>query len=54
MYLTHLGIRIQRGSFHIYLKKWFYWTPKDCCPFGQGQKNFFFNFECYDLANDKE
>jgi hypothetical protein len=21
MYLTHLGIRIQRGSFHIYLKK---------------------------------
>jgi hypothetical protein len=22
-------------------------------PFGRGKKNFFFNFECYDLANDK-
>jgi hypothetical protein len=32
MYLTHLGIGIQRGTFHIYLKKWFFWTPKDCCP----------------------
>jgi hypothetical protein len=32
MSLTHLGIRIQRGSFHIYFKKWFFWTPKDCCP----------------------
>jgi hypothetical protein len=32
MYLTHLRIRIQRGTFHIYLKKWFFWTPKDCCP----------------------
>jgi hypothetical protein len=32
MYLTHLGIRIQRGSFQIYLKKWFFWTPKYCCP----------------------
>jgi hypothetical protein len=31
MYLTHLGIRIQRGSFHIYLRKWFFWTPKDYC-----------------------
>jgi hypothetical protein len=31
-YLTHLEIRIRRGSFHIYLKKWFFWTPKDCCP----------------------
>jgi hypothetical protein len=32
MYLTHLGIRIRRDTFHIYLKKWFFWTPKDCCP----------------------
>jgi hypothetical protein len=32
MYLTHLGIRIQRSSFHIYLKKWIFWTPKDSCP----------------------
>jgi hypothetical protein len=23
-------------------------------PFGRGKKNFFFNFECYDLANGKE
>jgi hypothetical protein len=22
--------------------------------FGRGKKNFFFNFECYDLANGKE
>jgi hypothetical protein len=32
MYLTHLRIRIRKGSFHIYLRKWFSWTPKDCCP----------------------
>jgi hypothetical protein len=25
-------IRIQRGSFHIYFKKWSFWNPKDCCP----------------------
>jgi hypothetical protein len=31
MYLTHLGRRIQRGPFHIYLRKWFFWTLKDCC-----------------------
>jgi hypothetical protein len=23
-------------------------------PLGKGEKNFFFNFECYDLTNDKE
>jgi hypothetical protein len=23
-------------------------------PFRKGKKNFFFNFECYDLANGKE
>jgi hypothetical protein len=38
MYLTHLGIRIQRGTFHIYLRKWVFWTPKDCCPPLAGQK----------------
>jgi hypothetical protein len=32
MYLTHLGIRTQRDIFHIYLRKWFFWTPKDCSP----------------------
>jgi hypothetical protein len=23
-------------------------------PLGRGEKDFFFNFECYDLVNDKE
>jgi hypothetical protein len=23
-------------------------------PLGRGKKNFFFNFECYDLTNGKE
>jgi hypothetical protein len=32
IYLIHLGIRIQRGTFHIYVRKWFFGTPKDCCP----------------------
>jgi hypothetical protein len=41
MYLTHLGIRIQRGSFHIYLRKWFFWTPKDCCSLLVGAKKTF-------------
>jgi hypothetical protein len=41
MYLKHLGIRIQRGSFHIYLKKWFFWTPKDYCPPRTGAKKTF-------------
>jgi hypothetical protein len=54
MYLTHLGIRIQRGTFHIYLRKWFFWTPKDCCPPLAGTKIKFFNFDCCDLANGKE
>jgi hypothetical protein len=33
MYLTHLGIRIQRSTFHIHLRKWFFWTPEDCNSF---------------------
>jgi hypothetical protein len=41
MYLTHLGIRIPRGSFHTYLKKWFFWTLKDCCPPWIGVKKTF-------------
>jgi hypothetical protein len=41
MYLTHQGIRIQRGSFHIYLKKWFFWIPKNCCPPCAGAKKTF-------------
>jgi hypothetical protein len=42
MYLTHLGTRIWRGSFHIYFKKWFFWPSKLCCPLlVQGKKLFF-------------
>jgi hypothetical protein len=41
MYLTHLEIRIQRSAFHIYLRKWFFWTPKDWCPLGVGAKKAF-------------
>jgi hypothetical protein len=41
MYLTHLRLRIQRGSFHIYLRKWFFWTLKDCCPPRTGAKKTF-------------
>jgi hypothetical protein len=37
MYLTHLGIRIQKGSFHIYLKKWFFGLQKIDVPLRQGQ-----------------
>jgi hypothetical protein len=29
-------------------------TKRLLSPFGRGKKNFFFNFECYDLTNDKE
>jgi hypothetical protein len=43
MYLTHLGIRIRRGSFHIYFKKWFFWTLKDCCPPRTRAKKTFFS-----------
>jgi hypothetical protein len=41
MYLTHLGIRIQRGTFHIYLRGWFFWKPKHCCPPLAGVKKTF-------------
>jgi hypothetical protein len=40
MYPIHLRIRIRRGSFHIYLKKWFFWIPKDCCPPLIGAKKY--------------
>jgi hypothetical protein len=32
MYLTHLVTRIQKHSFQIYLKKWFFWIPKHYNP----------------------
>jgi hypothetical protein len=36
-------IRIQRGTFCIYLRKWFFWTPKDCCPHFAGVKKTLFS-----------
>jgi hypothetical protein len=54
MYLTHLGIRIQRGTFHTYLRKWFFGPKRLLSSLDRGKKHFFFNFECYDLANGKE
>jgi hypothetical protein len=37
------------------LKKVVFLDPKRLLfPFRRGKKNFFFNFECYDLANGKE
>jgi hypothetical protein len=41
MYIAHLGIRIQGGTFHIYLRKWYFWTPRECCPPRQGQNELF-------------
>jgi hypothetical protein len=59
MYLTHLETRIWRGTFHIYFKKWFFGLQYFALPFGRfplgaGEKNFFVNFEHYDLANGEE
>jgi hypothetical protein len=48
MYLTHFGTRIWRVTFHIPFKKWFLEPPKLCCTLGIREKNFFFNFECYE------
>jgi hypothetical protein len=37
------------------LEKVIFLDPKGLLsPFGRSKKNFFFNFECYDLANGKE
>jgi hypothetical protein len=36
------------------LEKVVFLDPKDCCPPLQAKKNFFFNFECYDLTNGEE
>lgn len=38
IYPIHLGTRIWRPSIHIYLKKWFFWPSKHCCPFYKGEK----------------
>jgi hypothetical protein len=37
------------------LEKVVFWDPKRLLsPLDRGKKNFFFNFECYDLTNGKE
>jgi hypothetical protein len=37
------------------LEEMFFLDPKRLLsPSDRGKKNFFFNFECYDLANGKE
>jgi hypothetical protein len=36
------------------LKKSFFGTQKTVVPSGRGKENFFFNFKCYDLTNDKK
>jgi hypothetical protein len=41
MYLTHLEIKIWRGTFHTYLKKWFFWPSKLCCPLRAQRKKTF-------------
>jgi hypothetical protein len=28
---------------YFYLRKWFFWTPKDCCPYFVGVKKTFFS-----------
>jgi hypothetical protein len=32
MYLTRIQTRIWSLASHIYLRKWFFWPPKHCCP----------------------
>jgi hypothetical protein len=54
MYLTHLEIRIWRGTFHIYFKKWFFGLQNFAIPLRNRGKNLFVNFERYDLANGEE
>jgi hypothetical protein len=38
IYLTHLRTRISSPQIHIHIRKWFFWTPKDCCPPWAGAK----------------
>jgi hypothetical protein len=40
MYLTHLGIRIQRGSFHIYLRVVFSDPKRLLSPWAGAKKPF--------------
>jgi hypothetical protein len=39
---------------YLFEKSGFFGLQKTTVPLGQGQNLFFFNFECYDLANGKE
>jgi hypothetical protein len=55
MYLTQLGIRMWSPASHIYVQKKVYLAPETLLSLlGTVEKNFFFDFEPYDLANGKE
>jgi hypothetical protein len=43
MYITHIWTRIWALTTHIYIRKWFFWLPKHCCPSrAQWKKTFCF------------
>jgi hypothetical protein len=54
MYLTHIRTRIWSPLIHIYSKKGFFGSQNIVVPLEYRGKNFFSNFECYDLTNGKE
>jgi hypothetical protein len=54
MYLAHLETRMWRGKFHIYLKNGFFGLQNFAVSLVGKGKNFFVNFECYDLANGEK
>jgi hypothetical protein len=45
---------LKRLILNILEKVVFLDTKRLLSPFARGKKNFFFNFECYDLASGKE
>ena len=54
IFLHHLGTRIWRALAQIYFWNWFFWLMKHFKPICNKEKNFFSNFEHYDLTNSKE
>jgi hypothetical protein len=54
MYLAHLETRMWRGKFPIYLKNGFFGLQNFAVSLVGKGKNFFVNFECYDLANGEK
>jgi hypothetical protein len=45
---------LKRLILNLLLKVVFLDPKRLLSPFGKGKKDFFFNFECYDLTNGKE